>query len=286
MRANGELLAWRRDPVNVYAFHVEVPAGVDAARSHVPVSFADADEPRPDRRDARDAESAMGDGAAVSGRPLRFADSDRADAQAARRLAFRRSARRRRRRRARRTRFAETDLETLVDSPLFAGAALSARGSRSGRRAPRAAAFVRRPARPARGYATSRSAAHRNLVQQAYRLFGSQHYDRYEFLLALTDRMGGIGLEHHRSSENGSRRHLLHRVEPRGERARPVAARDGALVERQVPPAGGSLDAELRDADARQLALGLRRAHAVLRRRAGGSLRACGRRRRLATRSR
>jgi predicted metalloprotease with PDZ domain len=43
---------------------------------------------------------------------------------------------------------------------------------------------------------------HRNLVRQAYRLFGSQHYDHYDFLFALTDRMGGIGLEHHRSSEN------------------------------------------------------------------------------------
>ncbi|MGH6782193.1 MAG: peptidase M61, partial [Sphingomonadaceae bacterium] len=35
------------------------------------------------------------------------------------------------------------------------------------------------------------------------KLFGVQHYDKYEFLLALTDEMGGIGLEHHRSSENG-----------------------------------------------------------------------------------
>ena len=30
MRANGELLAWRRDPLNVFAFHVDVPAGVNA----------------------------------------------------------------------------------------------------------------------------------------------------------------------------------------------------------------------------------------------------------------
>src|SRR5688572_21802029 len=30
MRAGGELVAWRRDPVNVYAFHVEVPQDVDA----------------------------------------------------------------------------------------------------------------------------------------------------------------------------------------------------------------------------------------------------------------
>lgn len=43
---------------------------------------------------------------------------------------------------------------------------------------------------------------HRNLVTEARLAFGANHFDRYEFLLALTDRMGGIGLEHHRSSEN------------------------------------------------------------------------------------
>jgi predicted metalloprotease with PDZ domain len=47
-------------------------------------------------------------------------------------------------------------------------------------------------------------AAHRNLVQQAYRLFGAYHFDHYDFLLALSDKMSGIGLEHHRSSENGT----------------------------------------------------------------------------------
>src|SRR5207237_5214216 len=47
-------------------------------------------------------------------------------------------------------------------------------------------------------------AAHRNLVQQAYKLYGSHHYNHYDVLLALTDRMGSIGLEHHQSSENGT----------------------------------------------------------------------------------
>ena len=45
-------------------------------------------------------------------------------------------------------------------------------------------------------------AAHKALVDEALILFGSKHFDRYEFLLALTDELGGIGLEHHRSSEN------------------------------------------------------------------------------------
>lgn len=43
---------------------------------------------------------------------------------------------------------------------------------------------------------------HRALVQEAYALCGSSHYDHYDFLLALTNRLGGIGLEHHQSSEN------------------------------------------------------------------------------------
>jgi len=43
---------------------------------------------------------------------------------------------------------------------------------------------------------------YKSLVEQALLAFGSRHFDHYDFLLALTDRMGGIGLEHHRSSEN------------------------------------------------------------------------------------
>lgn len=43
---------------------------------------------------------------------------------------------------------------------------------------------------------------HRNVVQEAYKLFGAHHYDHYDFLVAVSDEMGGIGLEHHRSSED------------------------------------------------------------------------------------
>ena len=46
-------------------------------------------------------------------------------------------------------------------------------------------------------------AAHTRLVEQAEKAFGSHHFDHYEFLLSITDQLGGIGLEHHRSSENG-----------------------------------------------------------------------------------
>ena len=36
--------------------------------------------------------------------------------------------------------------------------------------------------------------------------FGAQHYDHYDFLLTISDYLGGNGLEHHRSSEDGTGR--------------------------------------------------------------------------------
>ena len=46
--------------------------------------------------------------------------------------------------------------------------------------------------------------AHRALVQQAYKLFGSHHYAHYDFLYSLSDQIQQNGLEHHQSSEDGS----------------------------------------------------------------------------------
>src|SRR5581483_4830905 len=47
-------------------------------------------------------------------------------------------------------------------------------------------------------------AALKSLVQQAYKAFGSHHYNHYDFLFSLSDHMGGIGVEHHQSSEDGT----------------------------------------------------------------------------------
>lgn len=44
---------------------------------------------------------------------------------------------------------------------------------------------------------------HKNLVLQEDKLYGSHHYKHYDFLLLLSSKVGGIGLEHHQSSENG-----------------------------------------------------------------------------------
>jgi len=44
---------------------------------------------------------------------------------------------------------------------------------------------------------------HKKLAAEADKLYGSHHYKHYDFLLLLSDVVGGIGLEHHQSSEDG-----------------------------------------------------------------------------------
>ena len=44
---------------------------------------------------------------------------------------------------------------------------------------------------------------HKAMVEQALKLYGAEHYDHYQFLFSLSGQMGGNGLEHQRSSENG-----------------------------------------------------------------------------------
>ena len=44
--------------------------------------------------------------------------------------------------------------------------------------------------------------AHRKLVREEIALFGSRHFAHHDFLLAISDNLSGIGLEHHQSSED------------------------------------------------------------------------------------
>ncbi len=90
-----------------------------------------------------------------------------------------------------------TDFETLVDSPVFAG--------RFARRFPIGDhVFIDAVADKEDDLAIKPEhlETYRNLVREADAVFGARHFDHYDFLLALTDRLSGIGLEHHRSNES------------------------------------------------------------------------------------
>jgi len=97
--------------------------------------------------------------------------------------------------------FAPITLEHLADSPVFAGAHYRQIDLDPGGRSPVRLNIVADDA--AMLAATdAHIERHRELVRQADRLFGARHFNHYDFLVAVTDRLGGIGLEHHRSSEN------------------------------------------------------------------------------------
>ncbi|WP_353226414.1 peptidase M61 [Novosphingobium sp.] len=90
-----------------------------------------------------------------------------------------------------------TDYETLVDSPIFAG--------RYTRRFPIGDnvfldAVADKP--DSLVIAPENLETYRDLVKEADAAFGARHFDHYDFLLGLTDKLSGIGLEHHRSNES------------------------------------------------------------------------------------
>jgi len=97
--------------------------------------------------------------------------------------------------------FAPITLEHLADSPVFAGAHYRQIDLDPGGRSPVRMNIVADSA--AMLAATDEHIElHRNLVDQADYLYGARHFNHYDFLVAVSDRLGGIGLEHHRSSEN------------------------------------------------------------------------------------
>lgn len=99
-------------------------------------------------------------------------------------------------------RFDRVALDHLADSPLYAGRHYRRYELDADPRAPvHLDVFAERPseldATPAQ------LEAHRRMVREAVALFGSRHYAHYDFLLAISDNLTGIGLEHHQSSEDG-----------------------------------------------------------------------------------
>ena len=204
--ADGRPLEWRRDPGDVHAFHLEVPAGV--ARVQIEFEFLSPQEAEQGRvvmtNDLLNLQwenvllypaGYRADGIEVAASVRlppgwQFAGALAPAAGASREPAA-----------DGRAAFAPVTLETLVDSPLFAGRHV--RRIELGKAAG-APVHLNVFADDARDLAATPAqvSAHANLVVQAHRLFGAPHFERYDFLLALTDQLGGIGLEHLASSEN------------------------------------------------------------------------------------
>ncbi len=209
--ANGQTIPWRRDDVEMYAYHLTIPAGVTQLEATLEYDSPVAGEggfsagptataklavlswnqlllyPAGYAADQITFQASLTIPAGWKyGTPLPQAETPPTPANAQRSAIA----------------FAPATLYTLVDSPVIMGE------------------FFRKvdvspagEARPAEMDIAADSAAalemspelqqnYRNLVTEAGALFGARHYRDYHFLLSLSDHVAHFGLEHHESNDS------------------------------------------------------------------------------------
>lgn len=196
LSAGGKTIPWRRDDVEMFAFHCEIPPGVTTLN----VTFDDASQPETTasaklarikwNRLLLYPQGMTSDSITVKpslklpsgwrlSSALPVANDNKQELQ-----------------------FKEVSLTELVDSPAIIGANLSILPlSSSGIRhemdvvADTTAALEMKP---------ETLTGLKQIVLEAYALFGARHYSSYKFLVTLSDHGGSEGLEHHESSEDGA----------------------------------------------------------------------------------
>ncbi len=200
--AGGRQLAWRRDPVDLFAFHIDVPQGVDS----IEASF-----------DFLSAIGTAGFSSAASetahlgiyswNQVVLYPQGARTDEVMVRAslqlpdgwmfgtaLPVTRQG-------GGTIDFAQVSLTTLVDSPVLAGEHF------------RVVPLDTSSSRPIEVDLVADSAGSleapadlvnkwKRLAQEADAMFGSRHYNNYHFLLTLSDRVAHFGLEHHESNDS------------------------------------------------------------------------------------
>lgn len=194
--ANGKPIEWRRDDVEMFAFHLTIPENV----KEIEIAFDDAAEPGTTSA-AQLARikwnrlllyplNARSDDVKVTGSLKMPADWKYATALTTAKES------------KNSVEFKEANLTTFVDSPAVIGKY-----------------FKRVPLENVNGaaheidlFADSAAALEykpetlngwKNLIKQANATFGGRHYNSYKFLVTLSDNGGDEGLEHHESSEDG-----------------------------------------------------------------------------------
>ncbi|HEY1042607.1 MAG TPA: peptidase M61 [Telluria sp.] len=199
--AGGKPVEWTRDPVHVHAFHITVPEGASSIEAQY--EYLSPVEPSQGRITMTPemlgvqwlSMSLYPAGYATRGIPVQASLKLPEGWQygTALETASKQGGE---------VRFKPTDLETLVDSPVFAGRHFKRVDLDPGAKVP---VFLNIMADNPESLETKpeQIAPHREMVKQAYKLFDSYHYKHYDFLFALSDEFGGIGREHHQSSENG-----------------------------------------------------------------------------------
>ena len=199
--ANGQRVAWKRDSVNMYAFHVDVPQGaasldlsfqylapIDPKRGRISNDFADVTWNSvllyPAGHFSRDITFQVSLRMPPAWKYAVALDTDSEQGDV--------------------VKFKPATLNTLVDSPLYAGVNYKRFDLSTG---PDNKVYLDVFADKASDLEATPEEIqyHKNLAIQAQKLFNSHHYDHYDFLFSVSNIVSGKGLEHHQSSEDGLR---------------------------------------------------------------------------------
>ncbi len=210
--ADGKTLAWRRDDVNLYEFHLEIPAGVTSVHAHLDAVVSSRASKQmaclewerlmlypahiPVKEIAIEPSvtvpAGWGIGTALTptgtGAPPATTGVNESAHQSPAGAVT--------------THYADTNVEQLLDSPVIAGKYFHE--------------FPLAPEVTPKHYIDVVSdepedsnlrpellAEISNLVREASAAYASHHYNSYHFLLTLSNVAGGEGLEHGQSSDNG-----------------------------------------------------------------------------------
>jgi len=213
MEANKQTLAWQRDPIDMYAFHVDVPAGASELKVSLDTITNDGSA------------GASGPAATTNVLDLNWnqvvlypqgASSDAVQVEASvtppRGWKFATAL----------PVFAVTksgtneligfkpvSLTTLIDSPLIAGDHYRRIELTKPGESPMHVIDMVSESDSSLAMTVADEAAYRKLVAETGALFGARHYLEYHFLLTLSDEAGHHGVEHHQSSDNSVKERTL-----------------------------------------------------------------------------
>jgi len=207
MEAGGQTLAWQRDPVDMYAFHVEVPAGANELQLSLDTITNDGSA------------GASGPSATANVLDLNWnqvvlypqgASSDEVEVVPSIQLpagwkfgtALPRENVGQSGNHNSLEVFKPVSLTTLVDSPLIAGDHYRKIELTKPGETPVYVIDMVSESEAGLAMTTADEAAYRRLVAETVALFGARHYLEYHFLLTLSDEAGHHGVEHHQSSDN------------------------------------------------------------------------------------
>ena len=194
--ADGKTIPWQRDLLDVYKFHLEIPAGVshlEAKYNYIEPNGVSATDKLlvlewnevvlypagvPSQQLSYEAKILMPDG-------WKFGSSLPVEKQSGNEVSFK-----------------PISLEMLVDSPVITGEYYRAIDITPAGEPIHHEIDMVADSEAALNMSTDNQKQMTNLVAESGKLFGARHYRDYHFLLTLSDHVAHFGLEHHESNDS------------------------------------------------------------------------------------